>query len=348
MKPDELPRGIRWDAARQTFLCQVAVGERGDTRRVSKRFPRGTPVKTMALWLASQRVQLEDRRTAPRIAGTVGHAVATYLAAPEVKALAMFKSRRSEVRAWEAALGERTPRAKVTTRRLRQVMDDWATADVSPKTIRNRVIAWQALTALLEGPSRPNPFAEVPLPAVTRATQTFVTADTVVAVATRLGRWPATQARFMVLTASGVRPIELMRTVPETDIDYARALWSVRTAKGGVDRIIPLTPDMRAAWIRLVELKATGAYDTSQHAKRLRWAGWPDSVRPYRARGMWGIDLSASGADLADVQALLGHADIKTTRAYYVPALVGRLAQAVTVVGSRFAWAQLLAPPESE
>jgi integrase len=42
-----------------------------------------------------------------------------------------------------------------------------------------------------------------------------------------------TRARFMVLTATGMRPAQLRRAV-RTDVDLRRRLWKVRSAKGGI------------------------------------------------------------------------------------------------------------------
>lgn len=52
---------------------------------------------------------------------------------------------------------------------------------------------------------------------------------------------------------------------------------------------------------------------------------WPKEVRPYDLRHTFAIDLLMLNADLGDVQGLLGHTQIETTRAHYAPILAARL-----------------------
>ena len=99
--------------------------------------------------------------------------------------------------------------------------------------------------------------------------------------------------------------------------------------------------DMRAALEAFRDAGAWGPYDTSTHAKLLYAAGWPRTVRPYAVRGTFGMELSKRGADLADIQQLMGHRDQKTTRVYYVPPEQSRLAAASRSVGRRFGWKRL-------
>jgi len=58
-------------------------------------------------------------------------------------------------------------------------------------------------------------------------------------------------------------------------------------------------------------------------------SGWPKGIRPYQLRHTFAIDMLRSGADLGDVQGLLGHASIQTTRTFYAPILLSRLTSAV-------------------
>jgi integrase len=63
-------------------------------------------------------------------------------------------------------------------------------------------------------------------------------------------------------------------------------------------------------------------------------------VRPYRLRSTVGITLSELGVDLADVSAWLGHTDLETTRAHYVPVLDPRIVAAAKRLEGRLGWGE--------
>ena len=96
-----------------------------------------------------------------------------------------------------------------------------------------------------------------------------------------------------------------------------------------------LNDDTLAAWRLFVKVKAWGHYETSAFARTLRAAGWPKNVPPYMARHTYGIALSEAGVDLADVQVLMGHRHISTTRQHYVPVLNSRIQEALRKVDGR-------------
>ena len=68
-----------------------------------------------------------------------------------------------------------------------------------------------------------------------------------------------------------------------------------------------------------------------------RTAGRPagvDTIGIHALRHAYATELRRSGADLADVQELLGHRDIRTTRRY-APVVTGKLREAVEPAGAR-------------
>ena len=171
----------------------------------------------------------------------------------------------------------------------------------------------------------------------------FVTDDLIAKVDTRLQelerdeprRSKKTRARFRVLVSTGRRPSEVMRTEPG-DLDLQRRIWLPRDGKGGFSPGIYLNDDMRAAWAFFIETGAWGWYNTGEHARRLRKAGWPEDVQPYHARHTVGITLSEKGVDLDDIGPMMGHRRRETTRKHYVPVLNSRMQRVSELLDGRF------------
>ncbi len=50
--------------------------------------------------------------------------------------------------------------------------------------------------------------------------------------------------------------------------------------------------------------------------RRLKAAGLPTNLSPHGLRAAFATDLGAQGVDIVDIQNILGHTDIRTTRPY--------------------------------
>ena len=98
---------------------------------------------------------------------------------------------------------------------------------------------------------------------------------------------------------------------------------------------------MLTAWELFIASHAWGPYDTHEHAKKLRLAGWPEDVPPYHARHTVGITLSEKGIDLDDIGPMMGHKRRETPRKHYVPVLNSRMQKASEALAGRFGgWSQ--------
>ena len=128
------------------------------------------------------------------------------------------------------------------------------------------------------------------------------------------------------------------RSFASTALDLRRLVWIVRDGKGGKSPGIYLNKDMLAAWRVFIAAKAWGRFSVNSLARRLYNAGWPRSVRPYNLRHTVGLELSERGVDLADIQAMMGHKRISTTRQHYVPVLGSRLEKASKAIEGRLPW----------
>lgn len=296
--------------------------------------------------------------------GTFAADVDAYLA--EVRPLlapATWRSRQSELQAWVSVLGA-LPRHRLTRAHLETAMRAWQTPDVrpprrsargrryvprpwvapSPKTLRNRVIALRALWHRLDGKRAVTPADELELPKSPKRTPRPVDLRAIRRTLAHLIRQERagrlrdakTRARFMVLVTCGQRPVQVQQTTA-ADVDLAARIWYVPAAKGGDPVELWLNDDMRAAWQLFIAAEAWGAYDSRSFVRTLRAAGWPAGVRAYDARHTVGITLSRQGVDLGDIQSVLGHRSVETTRRFYVPGQFSRIQAASATIDHRLA-----------
>lgn len=144
------------------------------------------------------------------------------------------------------------------------------------------------------------------------------------------------RAILETLYLTGMRRLELVN-LTLWDLDLERATVTIRHGKGNKDRIIPLG-DRAAAWMRkyIEESRPHLAGEPDNHVVFLSNAGEPLSldyltevVRGYvEASGIgkqgachlfrhtMATLMLEGGADIRFIQAMLGHADLKTTQIY--------------------------------
>jgi site-specific recombinase XerD len=324
-------KGIYRDMYGLSATVKVGTGDHAFQRE--KRFTFDTPFKDIRAWQGAMRSELRLLQDRPvnSSRGTLDADARCYLA--QVKHLASYKSRVCEVDAWTAEYG-RLRRSQITAEHVRKARAAWLAKDYRPKTVNNRVQTLQHLYRTLDGPRAPTPADDVkPLP-VPPSQKVLVPAKVFRTVAANLTD-PRTKARFMVIASTGVRPSEVKRTQPG-DVDMDRRAWIVRTAKGGEPRALWLNDDMKAAWEAFIAADAWGHFDASDYAKALYAAGWPKDVRPYQARHSMALELGERGVDIGDIQGVLGHRQVATTRKHYAPVLVSRLKQASQTMAGRF------------
>ena len=144
------------------------------------------------------------------------------------------------------------------------------------------------------------------------------------------------RALVELLYGAGLRVSELA-ALDVADVDTERG--DVRVlGKGGKERIVPLPQEARRALARYLAMRVAGAAPASplftslrapKRATRLgvrdvrrvlqrlaRRAGLRDRVHPHRLRHSYATHLLDMGADLREIQELLGHASLSTTEKY--------------------------------
>jgi len=293
-------------------------------RQREKRFPFGSDLETLESWRIQTRAELDDEPGQTRtITGTLradaDKFIASKLGAPA------YKSDRAHLRAWYPSLGD-TLRSEITREHITPIIAKWRSNEVAARTIRHRARVLRELYRALDGQDAKTPIDHLKLPKVPAPQPVAVPLATMRKVATRLKKSGLTKdyARFLVRATTGQRPSQIMRTTAD-DLDLTRKLWFVPAAKGGNQIPMHLNDEMLRAWKVFVKANAWGSFDTTRAARVLRDHGWPKDIKPYALRATFAIDLLLDGADIGDVQGLLGHRQIQTTRSHYGPVLASRL-----------------------
>lgn len=315
------------------FGNDVRVSVKGKVYRTH--FPLGTSLQTMQQWQADERAwRLRDatdtaHAEAPAERGTLASDIDRHLKARVGRPA--YQSDRSHLLAWVPHLGKHV-RSSIKPQDIKVIVASWRSAGKSARTIRHRVRLLRHLWHSLEGKRSRTPLDELELPRPATPNPTPVPTKTILDVAKQLKHGsPKTYARFLVRAVCGQRPAQIMWTQPE-DVDLVRKIWFVRSAKGGRQIPMPLGAEGVKAWKAFIKAAAWGAFDTRNFSKDIKRHGWPQNVRPYNLRHTFAIDHLLAGTSLDDLQGLMGHRQITTTRLFYAPVLTARLK---TQVGRR-------------
>lgn len=320
----------------------VVVEVRGLQREL--RFTTDTDLDTLVKQRDQLRADLHDE-TPTTERGTFTHDATKYL--KQIAGRPGFKADRSHLRAWMDRFGHKR-RSAITAADVRTAIAEWRTkkgtwaggrgdrkrhglkAPASLKTLKERWRVLKHLYKTLDGPKAKTPCDDVERPKPAAPTPVGVHIRIVQQVADALKRRAKgtplksherqDYARYMMLTTAAQRPTQLKRAIAE-DFHLEEQFWIVRGAKGGPSHAIHLNKDMRAAVRLFLAAGAIGDYNDQRLLKLARAHGWPKRVPLYNARHSVAIDAIERGADLGDVQAMLGHASIETTRRFYGPIL---------------------------
>jgi integrase len=326
-------RGIYVDDTGYSVKVQV----RG--ARQELRFPAGTALERLQQQRDQLRADLHD--VSPTLErGTLAADAVRYL--KRIANRAGSKADASHLRAWIDRLGPKL-RSRVTKEDVELALAAWRKAGThvggrgtrarkpldtpaSETTIKERYRVLRHLYKTLDGPKAKTPLDDVARPRPATRTPVGVSVTIVQRVANALAaraqgtpmKSAARQdyARYVMLTTTAQRPAQLQRAIAE-DFHLREQFWIVRGAKGGPTHAIHLNKEMRQAVKLLLAAGALGPYDTTALLEVARAHGWPKQLPLYNARHSVAIDAIEAGADLGDVQALLGHASIETTRRFY-------------------------------
>jgi integrase/recombinase XerC len=216
-----------------------------------------------------------------------------------------------------------------------------------PATLGRKLAALRCFFRLLvrEGQAQRDPTQSLPMPRVPKRLPKPLPVDDCIALAeadpepadARDERGLRDRALVELLYGAGLRVGELA-SLDVRDVDLHRG--DVRVlGKGGVERVVPLPAAARLALDRYLEARRgpglraeplftalrprggvrarLGVRDVRRILKRraLR-AGIHERVHPHRLRHSYATHLLDMGADLREIQELLGHASLATTEKY--------------------------------
>lgn len=302
----------------------------------SKRFPATATVTEMKAWRESQRVKHREGPKIPVAKGSLSADIQHYLKL--VATMPSLKDRKRDLNAWGDVLGMK-PRAKLTRDDYRLVLQDWKLRGnhgkpLAASTVNHRRTALMHLYRVLDGKGAPNPLREIPpFPEPPPEPRAVLLKD-IRAIVDVMPK-SKIRARLKVLAWTGIRGnSELQHVRPEHVHLKARRVW-IRTGKKGKPRELVLNAAGVKAWQEFIAVNAWGRYQKDSLRRSFRRA-WKKvnlarakaeleplpKLRVYDLRHSIATALVKAGADLADVQAHLGHTSARMTRRYapYDPA----------------------------
>lgn len=359
-----LPAGIARDGKGFRVFVSVRLGHKIHQLK-SKRFPSTATVGEMKAWRERQRVEARGRATPMPARGTLARDIETYL--DQVAAMKTITWRKRDLEAWREAFGD-LDRRRLTSGMIRAQLHAWRTEGPTfvylPRTGERRIVrdrdgrprplsasacnhrrtALLHLFSVLDGKGAPNPVREVPTfrepPPAPRGRDLAQ-----LAAAIKTLRNPKQRARAAVLLWTGIRGNSELAAMSPAHLDLDAAVCFVPSGKGGTKlRTVPLNAAGVEAWREFVKVDAWGQYDKNALRKSLGRAcerlGLAD-VRTYDLRHSLATAYLKIGADLADVQDLLGHTTARMTRRY-APFHPARLRE----LGARLLPASLTGSPQ--
>lgn len=313
-------------------------------RLKTHRFSKHATVTEMKQWQEDQRVSA--RKTAPPTPdrGTFAEDIERYLKL--VAAMPTYEGRKRDLHTWREVFGD-FKRSQITTEMIRGRLQLWRTQGpvirfnprtkaytavpkpLSASACNHRRTALLHLWTVLDGRTATNPVKDAPVFAEPPAAPRAKDIDFLEAAIARMQN-AKDRARASVLLWTGVRGnSELGKAKPENvsfSDDEESGECQVPTGKGGKRyRFIPLNVKGVAAWKAFSAASAWGSYDKNLLRKSFQRACRAEAkarnitiepTRVYDLRHSLATAYLKAGADVADVQDILGHTTPRMTRRY--------------------------------
>ena len=294
--------------------------------RVEQRFPKKASIRSVQNWREDARVRLRKLPAPTRATGTFADDVARYMRRSRTT-LERPNSRESDLQPWLAVFKDRRRRS-ITEDDVNEQLWTWRESKAA-STCNHRRTALSQLYVVLDGKRAQNPARDAVRFSEPKAQPRGLPREHVLAVLEQV-TGPRTKPRLLVLHWTGLRPSQLMR-MGRDDVDLERGVCYAPAGKGGDHLALPLSDSGIAAWRLYIEEVCWGSWSCPSANKALRRAANQAGREPftvYVLRHSYATALRRLGADLSDVQELLGHRDPRTTKRY-APVVSEKLIAAV-------------------
>lgn len=295
----------------------VSVGTGPTRRQKETSFPVGTSAETIKKWRGKTYAELLAKQPLTGDAGSLHADAQRYLG--QVKAMPTYDQRRAHIQWWVDTLGATTPTLELTAEPIRTALQQLMVDGMGAATCNKRRTALMHLFSTLYGKGARNPVRDVPKfrapDALPRGHDPHVIDAALKAAAKCRSR-----AACRVMLWTGLRPVELDRAEPD-DYNHALKTLTVRTAKGGRVRVLPLT-DQAVSALREFE-DADGWHRVPQAAPLGKWIKKATglNLRVYDLRHSYGTALARRQTRLDVIGSLLGHSTLELTRRYTLAAV---------------------------
>ena len=358
-------RGSRQKVApgiyRDSYGYEAIVGRSGPFKQVSRRYPPDTPIPLMQRWQLDVRADRLTERPQGSPRGTLEADAPRYL-----RTLPERSARRRDasylLRHWLRTPLAKMRRHEITRADIKAQLATWEAAGVAASTLNHRLQALRNVYKELDGPHVPNPTDGISRrrePEAEPRGIPIVLAEAILEQFRQVGKKDqkrdgemALRLRVMLTTGLSQSQVERLR---RHDVNFAAGRFYARArrkGKGAAGAWLPLLPQAKDA---LSAYDAAGLWErpfsrSSMHsafaravAKVLKTAKesgvelhLPRKLRPYDLRHAFGTEVYRATGDQRAAQALLQHADIRTTRRYTEGAVDFRAEEAIRLVAAHW------------
>lgn len=308
-------------------FVRVAPGKGG---LKSQRFGKTATLTEMKRWREDTRVAF---RKAPRPKvekGTLAADIQRYLKL--VATMPTIKDRTRDLNDWAHVFGP-LDRHTITRQDYQLQLQEWRLTGkrgkpLAASTVNHRRTAIEHLYTVLDGKAAPNPLRDIAPFTEPPAEPRDIGLATARAILSAM-KPSKTRARIKVLAWTGMRGnSELGKMKPEYVNLAQKECWAP-TGKKGKPRLIVLNSYGVQAWREFAQFKAWGTYSKDslrrsfhRAVKAVNAARAKDKLPPlphirvYDLRHTIATAMRRAGADLADIQAHLGHTSPRMTQRY--------------------------------
>ena len=282
-----------------------------------RRYPRGTPLRTIQAWRDEMRGNL---RTLPKAAKhTLRYDAARYLELKKGE-LASIGERTRSLRLWVARFGHiRTLALERHVPELNEQLHAWR-KERSGATCNHRRNAVMNLVRVLYGDRAATGLSDLVTFRKAPPKARWLDRGHIAEVLSRLEAGSKLSARLHLLHWTGMRPAQMGRlTADNFHLNHEVPHVVVPRSKRGRTAAVPLLEEGLRAARQFIHMDAFGEWKTAPANRALAKAAEVAGRKrftTYQIRHSFACALRQTGADLADIQDLYGHTNPETTRIY--------------------------------